>query len=83
MVHGDIDGRLSTVSGKKINPGTSQFALLILPPIHYYIAPTSWPPAQIGITRSPLPQNQGKLPLSLFGGNFWGNFAWFYWTKLP
>ena len=25
----------------------------------------------MGITRSLLPQNQGKLPLPLFGGNFW------------
>ena len=35
------------------------------------------------ITRFPLPQNQGKLPLPLFGGNHLGNFAWFYQTKLP
>ena len=27
------------------------------------------------ITRSPLPRNQGKLPLPLFGGNFHGSFA--------
>ena len=32
----------------------------------------------MGITRSPLPHHQGKLPLTLFGGKFSGNFAWFY-----
>ena len=36
-----------------------------------------------GITLSPLPQNQGKSPLPLFGGIFLGNFVQFYYTKLP
>ena len=31
--------------------------------------------AWIGINRSPLPHNQGKLPLPLFWGIFLGNFA--------
>ena len=31
--------------------------------------------AYMGITGSPLPQNQGKLPIPPFGGNFYGNFA--------
>ena len=29
----------------------------------------------MGITRSPLPQHQANLPLPLFGGNFFGDFA--------
>ena len=34
--------------------------------------------AYIGITCSPLPQNQVKLPLPFLDGNFFGNFACFY-----
>ena len=30
-----------------------------------------WLGAYMVITRSPLPQHQGELPLPLFGGNFW------------
>ena len=36
----------------------------------------------MGIDRSPLSQNQVKLPLPRFGGHLC-NFAWFYSTKLP
>ena len=38
--------------------------------------------AQMGITCSPLPHNQGKLPLPFWGGKCLGDFALFYWTKL-
>ena len=41
------------------------------------------PASYIGITRSLLPNNQGKSPLPLFGSDFKGNFAWFNSTKLP
>ena len=34
MVHGDLAGRLTTWSGNKNKPKTSQFIFLILPPMH-------------------------------------------------
>ena len=34
------------------------------------------------ITRSLLPRIWGKPPLPLFGGDFYGNVAQFYYTKL-
>ena len=34
----------------------------------------------MGITHSPLPHIKGKLPLPLLGGNFYGDFAQFYYT---
>ena len=36
----------------------------------------------MGIYRSSLPRFQGKLPLTLFGGNFYGDFALVCYTKL-
>ena len=40
-------------------------------------------PEYKGITRSPLPQKYGYLPLPSYWGNFYGNFAHFYYPKLP
>ena len=38
---------------------------------------------QKGIARSPLPQKYGNLPLPSYWGNLYGNFARFYYQKLP
>ena len=37
----------------------------------------------MGITRSTLPYKYGNLPLPAYWGNLYGNFALFYYQKLP
>ena len=49
----------------------------------YTLTLRMYPLPQKGITLSPLPQKCGYLPLPSYWGNLYGNFAHFYYQKLP